>query len=234
MQTIGFDKRNAALGLGSATIYIFVYFAQVIIVILFVIIILSTGERFVRLRHVYKIKKGLFFNSLITLTLECQIEFLIYSFLNFYTKDFSMNGETLGFFIAVFCSFCMIFVFIALLWAISTKNQRQIANRKFLKRWGALFEFINIKNRIALLYNIIYLSRRFIYVILCFKKNESEGLIIVIYLMVNLLLGTIIVGLKAFKEKKLNQQDFLGEIVVAFAMYWNILYTSAVTNQELK
>lgn len=54
--------------------------------------------------------------------MECLIEFVIYGFLNLYTYDFSLNGEILGFCIALFCILCVIFVLIAFVWAIFTKS----------------------------------------------------------------------------------------------------------------
>ena len=80
----------------------------------------------------------------------------------------------------------------------------------------------------ALLYNIIYVSRRFLFVILCFFKNESQGLILVFLLIINLLFGIIILTLKAFKDRRLNCQDLIGEIVLAFTLNWKIVYTAAV------
>lgn len=54
--------------------------------------------------------------------MEGLIEFIIYGFLNIYTRNFTVNGEILGFSIAVFCISCIIFVIIALIWAIFMKN----------------------------------------------------------------------------------------------------------------
>ena len=54
--------------------------------------------------------------------MECLIEFIVYGILNIYTKDFSLNGEIMGFCIAVFCLSCVIFVIKALIWAILTKS----------------------------------------------------------------------------------------------------------------
>lgn len=198
------------------------------------IIILLTNEKFVKKKLLEKIINGLFFNVLISITLESLVEFLVYSILNFYTYDFSINGEILGFCISLFCTFCIIFVFLALLWTISKKNKSQLKEEKFLNRWGALIEFININKKTALLYNIIYVIRRFIYVIICFYKNESQGLILVMLFVSNLLFGIIILSLKGFKDRRLNHQDLMGEIVVAFTLEWKIVYTAAVDNQEIQ
>lgn len=124
MQIIDMNDRNAATGLGSATIYLFLYFFQIILAVLLKVLMMLTGEFFVKKKYFNKLIKGLFFNTLISLTMEGFLEFVVYAFLNIYTKNFSLNGEILGFIIAVFCAFCaLIFLPAALLWAILTKNE---------------------------------------------------------------------------------------------------------------
>ena len=111
-------------GLGSATIYLFAYFAQCIIVLILKIIINISGERFIKKKYFEVIIKDLFFNTLISLTLEGFLEFIVVSILNFQTIDLTLNGEVLGCLIMSFCLFCsMIFVPLALIWALLTKNE---------------------------------------------------------------------------------------------------------------
>lgn len=124
MQIIDMNDRNAATGLGSATIYLFLYFFQIILVVLLKVVMMLTGECFVKKNYFNKLIKNLFFNTLISLTMEGFLEFVVYAFLNIYTKDFTLNGEILGFIIAVFCAFCaLIFLPAALIWALLTKNE---------------------------------------------------------------------------------------------------------------
>ena len=54
--------------------------------------------------------------------MEGLLELIVYGFLNIYTKDFSMNGEIMGFCIGIFCLICVILVIITLIWALLTKN----------------------------------------------------------------------------------------------------------------
>ena len=97
---------------------------QVLTVVLLKIFILFTGHRFVKKRLFQKFIKGLFFNTLISLTMEGLLEFIVYSFLNLYTKDLTLNGEILGFVISIFCSFSsVIFLPLAILWEIITKDE---------------------------------------------------------------------------------------------------------------
>ena len=125
MQTISFNDRNAATGLGSATIYLFLYFAQITLVVIMKIVVFFTGNEFIKEHHIEKVIKGLFFNTLISLILEGLIEFIVYSALNIFTKDFTLSGEILGFLISIISLFCaFIIIPIASLWAIFTKNEK--------------------------------------------------------------------------------------------------------------
>ena len=56
--------------------------------------------------------------------MEGFLELIVYSYLNLYTIDLTLNGEVLGCLIMAFCLFCsIIFLPLALIWAILTKNE---------------------------------------------------------------------------------------------------------------
>ena len=67
--------------------------------------------------------KGLFFNTILTITTECLVEFIIYGFLNIYTLDISTNGEVLGLIFSFICVFLVVFLISALIWSIAFKNE---------------------------------------------------------------------------------------------------------------
>ena len=138
------------------------------------------------------------------MTMEGFFEFLIYSFLNFYSIDLKLNGEVLGVLMSSFCIFfAIIFLPVALIWAIFSKNEQQIASKEFQDRWGALFEFIKTKNKFTRFYILIFVLRRFLFVMLCFYKNQSS-IVLVICMYINLIYGIYIVSAKAFENKYLN------------------------------
>ncbi len=71
-----------------------------------------------------KVLKGLFYNSISSMTLEGYIEFLITGFLNIYTKDTSTNGGILGFMVAILCIFLTVnFLPVALAWTFFSKDE---------------------------------------------------------------------------------------------------------------
>ena len=123
MQKISYSGTNSFTGLGSATIYIFIYFCDTFIVMILKLYIWITGGKYGGQRLLEKTIKGLFFNIILSMTMEGFIEFVIYSFLNFYSIDLTLNGEVLGVMISSFCFFASIFLPISLLWAIFTKDE---------------------------------------------------------------------------------------------------------------
>ena len=201
---ISYSKTNAFTGLGSATIYILIYLFNVILVFVLKLYIWITGVKYGGQWLLEKTIKGLFFNIILSMTMEGFFEFVIYSILNFYLIDLTQNGEVLGAMISSFCIFlASIFLPISLLWAIFSKDEQQIASKEFQERWGVLFEFLKTKSKLTRFYNLIFVLRRFLFVMLCFYKNESK-IVLVICICTNLIYGIYLVRAKAFENKYLN------------------------------
>ena len=105
MQYISFNDRNTLIGLGTTAVYILAYLVNVLLVLIFKIYILLTEGKFGGQELLNYLIKGLFFNVIISMTLEAYIEFTIYGFLNLYTMDGKMSGEILGLIFSLFCIF---------------------------------------------------------------------------------------------------------------------------------
>jgi hypothetical protein len=132
MQIINYNERNAFLGLGSATIYILIYFFNMFIVLILKLYIRITGGKYGGQWLLEKTIKGLFFNIILSMTMEGLFEFVIYSFLNFYSIDLTLNGEVFGVMISSFCIFLTaVFLPLSLLWAIFSNNEQELALKEF-------------------------------------------------------------------------------------------------------
>ena len=139
------------------------------------IIVSFTGNKFVKKYLLKNAIRGLFFNTIISLILEGLLEFIVYSALNLFTKDFTLSGEILGFIILLFCLFCaFIFIPTASLWAIFTKDEKKFSYKLFKKRWGALFEFLKKNKKMVTIYNIVNIARRLSYVTICFLLIKTK------------------------------------------------------------
>ena len=132
MQAINFDNRNAFLGLGSVTLYLLAIIFQIIIALFLKIFIFITGEKYINKSHLQKMLKGLFYNLILSMSMEGYIEFLVYGVLNICTIDTSSNGEILGMLFAFICIFsAVIFLPSALIWTIFSKDESQLVKHEF-------------------------------------------------------------------------------------------------------
>ncbi len=83
---------------------------------------------------------------------------------------------------------------------------------------------------ISRFYNLIFLLRRIIFVVLCLFTNKNGGLILAINIFIDLIYGIYMGYALAFKKRSLNRQDMFNECVVSASFYWKMLYTSMVQN----
>ena len=97
-----------------------------------------------------------------------------------------------------------------------------------------MFEFINTKNKMARLYNLIYVIRRLTFIMLCIFKNESGGLLLAINMFINLIYGMYMASSKAFRRRSMNRQDIFCEFFVSASIYWKIFYTNLIQKENDK
>jgi hypothetical protein len=128
---------------------------------------MKTKDKYIKDKVYNYFIDGLFFNTILAVTMECIIEFLVLGFLNIYTRDYSTNGEVLGMVFAFISIFLSLFLISVLIWSLAFNDETQIASEEFQERWGSIFEFLNSKKKISLSYNLIYILRRIITVVLC-------------------------------------------------------------------
>ena len=81
-------------------------------------------------------------------------------------------------------------------------------------------------------YNLVYIFRRLIIVILWIYEKENGAILLVTIIFMNLLYTIYMAEAKAFEGKLLNQQDLMNEFVVATSFYWKMLYSNMVTKQQ--
>jgi hypothetical protein len=103
--------------------------------------------------------------------------------------DTSTNGEILGLVFAFICILMALFLLNSMIWSIFFKDEIQLASKEFEERWGALHEFINIKKMMSRFYNLIFLVRRIIFVVLCLFTNQDGTLILALNIMIDLIYG---------------------------------------------
>ena len=140
------------------------------------------------------------------MTIESYLELIVYGYLNFITYEKSNNkGEILSLMIAVFSiSTSFILLPSSLSWAIILKTEKELKSTEFQESWGANFEFINTKKKMARFYNLVYIIRRLIIVILWIYEDENGGLLLVTIILLNIIYTIYMAEAKAFETNLLN------------------------------
>ena len=140
MQNIGYDNRNAMLGLATFTFLIIIYFVKLIIVILMKLISFILGGKFYS-KYIYGyISKNLSFNPILSMSIEGFFDFMIFGYLNIKTAEFTTNGEFLGFSFGIFSLFASGLILpIILVVALIVYYKYKLEKKDFDKKWGALF-----------------------------------------------------------------------------------------------
>ncbi len=132
MQDVGFDNRNAMLGLSTFTFLIILYFIRVVLSLLMKILMTIFRGRFYTKKIYKKVSSEIFFNTILAMSIEGLIEFIIFGYLNTVTREFTMNGEILGFTFGTFSMYMsgliLPFVLIVL---IVIKKKESFTRKKF-------------------------------------------------------------------------------------------------------
>ena len=84
----------------------------------------------------------MFFNIILTITLEVYIEMMIKSFINIQNAEFNLIGEKLGIimsYIGIFMT--CIFLPGSLIYIFIFKSVNEMKSEEFNERWGSLYEF---------------------------------------------------------------------------------------------
>jgi hypothetical protein len=79
-------------------------------------------------------------------------------------------------------------------------------------------------------YNLIFLVRRILFVVLCLFTNKNGGLILGLNIIIELIYGIYLGQAQAFKKRILNRIDLFNEFIVSASFYWKMLYSSMVSN----
>lgn len=144
-------------------------------------------------------KKDLFFNHIIGLSLEAYFEFYIFGVLNVLSAHFNSNGEVLGILIAVLSLLLVVSILPALSIYIFTRTKNILNNDHFKYCFGYMYENTKYDTKITLIYTTIFIFRRFTYLSigLFITDSATGGLQIIGLLLLNLIVFLYLLFAKA-------------------------------------
>lgn len=151
--------------LGSWTFLIPFIFFRVFISAFLKIIIILTGN--IHAKTAYKrVASEIYFKAFITMSIEGLFCCVIVSYLNLKTIEFTSFGEKLGAALSFYCtSFSIVIMPSVLIYILIFKKYEQIKVKEFREIWGSLFSFMKIKKIINRIYYLIFILRRYLYIV---------------------------------------------------------------------
>ena len=99
MQNLGYGQRNSFKGLGTLTFVLLFYISRVLLTLIFSILVCllkNTGAHKYLKRILGFVSKGVFYNSILRISLEAYFELYLISVMNIYTAEYTINGEVLS------------------------------------------------------------------------------------------------------------------------------------------
>ena len=166
MQNIGYEYRNSYQSLGALTFIIFLYFLRMAISIFFKVLILvlrAEDEENILVKIYRTLSKNIFFNQIISLSLESYMEFYIKGLMNLKTADYSTNGEWLGILISYFIFFMIHGVIPLLLIYLLSIDLSKLKSEYIQPYIGALYEGKKVNSKFQLAYTLVFVLRRGIF-----------------------------------------------------------------------
>lgn len=170
MEDLGYDTHNSFLLLGSLGVFAIYYWLRVFLYLFLLVpfvLITRKGVKFAK-----GLRRVLFFNYLIGITIEGYFEYLIAGWLNLDKPIYHADGEILGVGIAIYSLFLCLFLFPVIWVALLFQPQKKLRQKRFLEKYGAMFEHMRPGKKVSIVYYVLYSLRRLAFCGLAFYASD--------------------------------------------------------------
>ena len=180
------------------------------------------------------LKKVLIWNFCIRLIMEASIESIICTNLNlrfgsFYCVPWGafVNHMYAYFFGFVFTAFPLFVV------VQYCRNFGKLDDEKFKKVWGDLYEGLDTKRRVTLLFPVIFIAKRILFNMFVFYLTNATAQIMCM-LHVSLGISCFLVHVRPFEEPLINNLEIFNEVMTVFILIEMLLFTKVYDTESGK
>ena len=167
---MGYESHNALKNLNTIGVLIFLFHIWILIMMLCCKPLSKSRPRCARCYEYWF--RVLIFTQIILLMVEGYFEMLIAGYVNFATPVWTTNGEGFGTVMAVYCLFLALIVLPALLIWMMFQSLSFIHSPAFTKYWRGLHYGLRTTRKWHLLYSIIFIVRRTLFVSVAFNMID--------------------------------------------------------------
>ena len=158
--------------MGSLFIFAVIYFVQLFINIFF----LRTIARFSKntwIQKAYKwLSEKLYYGEFIALSQDSYLEFAIAGWLTIHAPLFSTDGEVVSFYVGIYALCVALLIMPSFVAYILYQDINKLQEKEFSIKWSKFYEDLRTDAKSALLYPVVFMGRRLIFVFLVFVMYE--------------------------------------------------------------
>jgi hypothetical protein len=133
-----------------------------------------------------KMRDDLFFNKLISITLESFLVMTISSQMTVFNPLYSTNGEATSMVLGYFCAGICLLFYPAISIYILAQKMDTIKSERFKAKWGNFYDQIKLRDtKYPLAYNVLFCTRRLIFVMIVVYDRDHPGIQIQRMIMMN-------------------------------------------------
>lgn len=179
-------------------------------------------------KYSINLSKTLFFGEVILISLEAYFELLISGYMNYLFKLHSKNGELIAVYSSYYCILMALIILPLMMVYVLTRPMAVIQQNWFENRWGSLFEGYKRETKWQLAANLVFIMRRFLFVLISFKVDYMSSIQIILINLINL--GCLIYYgyVKPFDSRLRTRIDMFNEISVTVITWHMMFFTQFV------
>lgn len=110
----------------------------------------------------------LYFGDFIGLSLDSYLEFCVAGWLTINAPLLTTDGEAVSFYVGIYSLMVVLFILPTCIAYVNLQNINRLQERKFSEKWSKFYEDLRQDEKPALLYPVIFMARRMIFVLLVF------------------------------------------------------------------
>ena len=170
MKDLGYETHNSMQLLGSLFIFSMLWFIRALLfypVVKLFVCVTKKGQEYSN-----GLRDTIFYGEIIVISIESYIELLIAGYLNIKYQLDSTGGENFAVYVSYYCIIMCLVIMPLLSIYILTRPMSEIHDEEFETQFGGFWEGVKTRRKTDLLYWIIFMLRRGIFVGISFYLFE--------------------------------------------------------------
>ena len=234
---LDYESHDSIPNLGS--IFLFIVYLVLLTVLLLAakLIRIIPSSRLQDLDGKIKQLEGYICSSLIVFLLESSFEFIICGYLNIQRVSFDTLGDILSIVVSVTCFLgCTVWIPYMLtrrVVFIGDEEVSELESEDVQRIIGPAYEGLRVKSRGARAFNLVFMSRRILFMVIIISLREYIGLQIMAMIGLNLFSSAYLASERPFSDKKARRMELFNDVTLLLMSLSLSLFTDYVAHPKI-